>query len=59
MLIKSVFLGMLSIRKLKVSPKSHQNFCTYVFLIILTIIVEDLCFTEHSPVAVYLNFTDL
>ena len=49
---------MFSIRKLKVSAKSHQNFCTEIFCIILTIIVEDLYFTEHSTVAVYLNFTD-
>ena len=50
---------MFSIGKPKVSPKPHQNYCTDVFLTIFTIIVEDLYFTEHYTVAVYLNFTDL
>ena len=50
---------MFSIGKPKVSPKPHQNYCTDVFLKIFTIIVEDLYFTEHYTVAVYLNFTDL
>ena len=46
---------MLLIGKLHVSPKSHQNFCTDVFLIILTIIVEDAdqSFSRNSPSLLY------
>ena len=41
------------------SWKSHQTLnriSADMFFIILIIIIEDLPFTEHSPVAVYLNF---
>ena len=36
--------------------KISLQFLHRCFLIILTIIIKDLYFTEHSPVAVYLNF---
>lgn len=51
----SVFLGMLLIGKLKVSKKFIRT-SAQMFLIIFTITIEDLYFTEYFPVSAYLNF---